>query len=319
MIEVAILKNFNSTTYKAGVQLAGSLTTYFDDISVAKNIPSSALVIGNYVILAIPGGNPRDACVIATWPGGTPGGGAFLDLSDTPGSYSGQALRPVRVNSGEAALEFATAYLFVPLLTPLSIYRHWTSPISTTPRTATVSSVSGDVITLTANEAYRFWAAPGESAPPDGNMYLKIANTSKSPVEYAWVKASPAVNQLQVTAPADISGWATGNTISTAQNGVSSKDQELDISPIIPDGVTAVLAKLQAADSGTPSSATRGCALSKEGVSGTLVWVFPQVSNVMNVAYPVTPIQSNKHLFCRDAAIGTDTLKTFIVVLGYFI
>lgn len=75
MIEVGILKNFDSGTYKAGVQLAGSLTTYFDGISVAKNIPSSALVIGNYVIVAIPGGNPKDACVIATWPGGTPGGG----------------------------------------------------------------------------------------------------------------------------------------------------------------------------------------------------------------------------------------------------
>jgi hypothetical protein len=70
MIEVGILKSFDSGTYKAGVQLAGSLTTYFDDISVARNIPSSALVIGNYVILAMPGGNPRDACVIATWPGG---------------------------------------------------------------------------------------------------------------------------------------------------------------------------------------------------------------------------------------------------------
>jgi len=74
MIQIGVLKNFDSGTYKAGVQLAGSLTTYFDDISVAKNIPSSALVKGNYVIVAIPGGNPRDACVIATWPGGTPGG-----------------------------------------------------------------------------------------------------------------------------------------------------------------------------------------------------------------------------------------------------
>ena len=70
MLEIGILKNFDSGTYKAGVQLAGSLTTYFDDISVAKNIPSSAMVTGNYVILAIPGGNPEDACVIATWPGG---------------------------------------------------------------------------------------------------------------------------------------------------------------------------------------------------------------------------------------------------------
>jgi hypothetical protein len=108
MIEVGILKNFDSETYKAGVQLAGSLTTYFDDISVAKNIPSGAMVIGNYVIVAIPGGNPRDACVIATWPGGTPGGGAgsFLELSDTPSSYSGQAGKSPVVNEAENALEF---------------------------------------------------------------------------------------------------------------------------------------------------------------------------------------------------------------------
>ena len=75
MIEIGILKNFDSGTYKAGVQLAGSLTTYLDDISVARNIPSSALVIGNYVILAIPGGIPRDACVIAAWPQGGSGNG----------------------------------------------------------------------------------------------------------------------------------------------------------------------------------------------------------------------------------------------------
>jgi len=109
MIEVGILKNFDSGTYKAGVQLAGSLTTYFDDISVARNIPSSALVIGNYVILAIPGGNPRDACVIATWPGGSPAGGSFLDLSDTPSSYSDQAGKYPKVNAAENALEFEAA------------------------------------------------------------------------------------------------------------------------------------------------------------------------------------------------------------------
>ena len=106
MIEIAVLKNFDSGTYKAGVQLVGSLTTYFDDISVAKNIPSSALVIGNYVIVAIPGGNPRDACVIATWPQGSAGAATFLDLSDTPSSYSGQAGKVAGVAGGEAALEF---------------------------------------------------------------------------------------------------------------------------------------------------------------------------------------------------------------------
>jgi hypothetical protein len=71
---LGILKYFNSGTYKAAVQLAGSLTTYFEDVPVSRAIPTSALVVGNRVILAIPGGNPKDACVIATWPGGSPGG-----------------------------------------------------------------------------------------------------------------------------------------------------------------------------------------------------------------------------------------------------
>jgi len=75
MLHLGILKTFNSTTYKAGVQLAGSLTTYLDDIAVATNIAPEAMVTGNYVLLAIPGGNPRDACVVASWPAGSSGGG----------------------------------------------------------------------------------------------------------------------------------------------------------------------------------------------------------------------------------------------------
>ena len=77
MIELGVLKNFDAGTYRAGVQLAGSLTTYFDDVSVARNIPAAAMVVGNYVIVATLGGNPKDACVIATWPQGSAGGGGM--------------------------------------------------------------------------------------------------------------------------------------------------------------------------------------------------------------------------------------------------
>jgi len=75
MLEVGILKTWDSVDYQAGVQLMGSLTTYFDNLSVARNIPASAMVPGNYVIVAIPQGNPKDACVIASWPGGSSGVG----------------------------------------------------------------------------------------------------------------------------------------------------------------------------------------------------------------------------------------------------
>ena len=67
MLHLGILKTWDSTTYKAGVQLAGSLTTYFDSVSVARNIASAEMTIGRQVIVAIPGDNPRDAVVIAVF------------------------------------------------------------------------------------------------------------------------------------------------------------------------------------------------------------------------------------------------------------
>jgi hypothetical protein len=70
VIEIAVLKTFDSANHRASVQLVGSLTTYLDDIPVSVAIAPSSLVIGNRVLLAIPGGNIRDAVIIATWPQG---------------------------------------------------------------------------------------------------------------------------------------------------------------------------------------------------------------------------------------------------------
>jgi hypothetical protein len=67
MLELAILKNFDSDTYQAGVQLAGSITTYFDNVSVARNISADEMIAGRRVILAVPGGHPREAVVIAVF------------------------------------------------------------------------------------------------------------------------------------------------------------------------------------------------------------------------------------------------------------
>ena len=67
MIEVGILKTWDSANYKAGVQLAGSLTTYFDNVNAARNIASGEMITGRHVILAVPEDNPRDAVVIAVF------------------------------------------------------------------------------------------------------------------------------------------------------------------------------------------------------------------------------------------------------------
>jgi len=65
MLEVGILKTWDGVNYKAGVQLAGSVTTYFDNLSVARNIASADMIIGRHVVVAIP--NPKDAVVIAVF------------------------------------------------------------------------------------------------------------------------------------------------------------------------------------------------------------------------------------------------------------
>jgi hypothetical protein len=67
MIEVGILKTWDSVNYKAGVQLAGSLTTYFDNVNVGRSMASADMIIGRHVILAVPDGNTRDAVVIAVF------------------------------------------------------------------------------------------------------------------------------------------------------------------------------------------------------------------------------------------------------------
>lgn len=91
--------------------MAGSIAAYLDNIPVARNIAATQMVAGRHVILAIPGDNPKDACVIAVWAGAAGGGGGggaanFLALTDTPGSYAGQAGKYPKVNAAQNALEF---------------------------------------------------------------------------------------------------------------------------------------------------------------------------------------------------------------------
>jgi hypothetical protein len=72
MIEQGILKGYDSISYRATVQLVGSLTTYFDDVRVARNIPAAEMVLGRHVFIAMPGSNagvynPKNSVVIAVF------------------------------------------------------------------------------------------------------------------------------------------------------------------------------------------------------------------------------------------------------------
>jgi hypothetical protein len=91
-----------------------------------------------------------------------------------------------------------------------SFYRYGDSgAIAGNPRTATISSVAADIITLTAAVADQFFTQ-GNMA---GLAYVRVWNTTKVPAQSAWVKAQPSTTTLQVRTAADISTWVNTETL----------------------------------------------------------------------------------------------------------
>ena len=68
IIEKGLLKSFNSTNYTATVMLSGSYKTPIERVTVARNIPSAAMIGGKRVaVLFNDEYNPKDAVIIAVY------------------------------------------------------------------------------------------------------------------------------------------------------------------------------------------------------------------------------------------------------------
>ena len=67
-IRRGVVRSFNSRSYTASVQMAGSVATWLHGVPVARNISSSRMRAGSKcaVILFDPA-NPLDAVVTAVW------------------------------------------------------------------------------------------------------------------------------------------------------------------------------------------------------------------------------------------------------------
>jgi len=63
-----VLKGFDSATYTATVQVAGSLAVWLSSVPVARNIAQAELVAGrSCAVVFLEDGNPKDAVVAAVW------------------------------------------------------------------------------------------------------------------------------------------------------------------------------------------------------------------------------------------------------------
>jgi len=64
----AVLKGFNSTSYTATIQLAGSYKVYLEGITVARNLPTSEMTVGRKVaVIFFDEHNPKEAVVVAVY------------------------------------------------------------------------------------------------------------------------------------------------------------------------------------------------------------------------------------------------------------
>lgn len=68
IIKKAILKAWNSGTYTATIQIAGSGKAYLEGVKVARNIASAEMVAGRNLAVLFPDkSNAGEAVVIAVW------------------------------------------------------------------------------------------------------------------------------------------------------------------------------------------------------------------------------------------------------------
>ena len=64
----AILRSFDSSSYTATVQLAGSHKVYLEDITVARNLPATEMVLGRKVaVVFFDAHNAKEAVVVAVY------------------------------------------------------------------------------------------------------------------------------------------------------------------------------------------------------------------------------------------------------------
>ncbi len=63
-----VLKSFNSGDYTATVQLASSYKVYLEGVTVARNIPTSEMIVGRKVaVIFFDEYNAKEAVVIAVY------------------------------------------------------------------------------------------------------------------------------------------------------------------------------------------------------------------------------------------------------------
>jgi hypothetical protein len=162
-----------------------------------------------------------------------------------------------------------------------------------------------------------------------GVSYVRIWNTTKDPDESAWVKASPASDQLQVLDAGSIAGWSNGDAIQIGDptDVTPNRCIAFDISPMMQAVLgrvfrqSGVLCKMLA--SGVAAQSTVG--ITEAGLSGSFQNLrsftngdLQEGQNIIPCSQ-LSPVSNSNLVFVRESA-GSGTMATAgISVLGVFV
>lgn len=206
----------------------------------------------------------------------------------------------------------------------VSIYRIDTARTQN-PRTAVISSISTDTITITTTDAGLFFA----NSMMSGVSYVRIWNTSKTPDESAWVKAQPANNQLQVVGAAAIAGWTNGETIQIGDPTDQTPNRfiALDVSPMLQSVLgrvfrqSGVLCKMLASGNGVLNKVD----ISENGATGANQPARSFTDGSTNGAQNtipcsvLSPVSNSNLVFVQETATGSNVAIAGVNVIGVWV
>jgi hypothetical protein len=207
----------------------------------------------------------------------------------------------------------------------VSIYRIDAARLQN-PRSATLSAVSGDLLTLSSAVANQFFSH-GLMA---GVSWVRIWNTSKSPAQPAWVKDQPASDQLQVIDAAAIAGWTAGETIRLGEGTSNGAGIAIDISPMLQAMTGAVFRQqglfMRVLTEGSGDQTQLAC--SATATSGSYVAVESSTDGTVHNGILIcptsipSPVSNSNLLFFRETNITNASNATLgrigISVFGVF-
>ena len=317
ILELAVLKNFDAGTYKAGVQLAGSLTTYFDDVPVSRAIPTSALVIGNRVILAMPGDNPKDAVVIATWPGGSAGGAEVHGNEYHDPDFATEAALSIHAAATTAThgaganhlALFGTPATLVSKLTPgFSSTNLWgQSGLGSSPFTAKINGTPTATSVVYKDDT-------GENSLNTGSCACRLVLYNLTRGNSRLIdKANITTNTITTISSTD--NWAAEDNITTQSQILAAAPgmMDLDLSQAIPSTAKAILVQIYIYDTTVAGQLIRLHVYEAPYASYRSFPLWNKVVNIFDTLLCIVPVVSNRISFLYTTSGAT----TGYIILRY--